>query len=360
MTGVTGMSESEAEIIIRREGRAGRVTLNRPKALNALTYEQLTATAEVLEVWRSDPSVQLVLLDGAGERAFCAGGDVLSLYQSRKDGPGFARQFWRDEYHLNAAISHYPKPVAVIQEGIVMGGGIGLSSHASHRIVTERSQLAMPETTIGLVPDVGGLWLLANAPGRLGEYLGLLGERMNAADAIFAGFSDTCVRSERHDELIAALVDPDGDPVGVTVAGFADAPPPVVLADHVAEIDEIFEADTLEEILARLSASPSGWAQKATASAQSRSPLSMKLTLAGVRAAREMSSLEDALNLEYRLTTRLFEHGEFIEGIRALLVDKDKAPRWNPATLAEVTNEMVAAFLAPFGDRPELGLLPPK
>ena len=350
------MTATESDILICREGRAGRITLNRPKALNALTYDQMMSIVETLDTWRSDPAVQLVLMDGAGERAFCAGGDVLAFYEQRDSGPEYARRFWSSEYTLNADISHYPKPIVVIQDGLVMGGGIGLSSHASHRIVTERSALAMPETTIGLVPDVGGMWLLANAPGRLGEYLGLFGERMNAADAIYSGFSDTCVTSARLPDFVAALEDPDGDPVGVTVAGFAEAPPPMSLADRLEAIDSVFEAETVEEIVALLEAGTSDWEQKAASAARSRSPLAMKITLAAVRAAREMASLEDALNMEYRLTTRLFECGEFIEGVRALLVDKDKAPKWNPPELAQVTPEKVQEFMAPLPDGLELGL----
>ena len=202
------------EVLIRREGRAGRITMNRPKALNALTFPMIGHIRAALAGWKDDPSVELVLLDGAGERGLCAGGDVRSLYESRAQGSGFARTFWRDEYRLNALIARYPKPYVAIQDGIVMGGGIGLSSHASHRIVTERSQLAMPETGIGLIPDVGGTWLLANAPGQVGVYLGLTGEAMRGADAIHARFSDALVPSAKLPALIDRLIDPNGGPVG--------------------------------------------------------------------------------------------------------------------------------------------------
>ena len=237
-----------------------------------------------------------------------------------------------------------------------MGGGIGISAHASHRIVTERAMLAMPETTIGLVPDVGGMWLLANAPGRFGEYLGMLGERMNAADAIVMGFADTFISAAKLPELVEALVDPKGDAVGVTIAGFAEAPPPPVLINRQEAVDQIFANDSVEAILAALKTGGEEWQSKAAAAAQSRSPLSLKITLRAVRAAREMSSLEEALNLEYRLTTRLFLCGEFVEGVRALLVDKDKAPKWQPASLEAVTDEKVAEFLGPLGPGEELGL----
>jgi enoyl-CoA hydratase len=345
------------DLIIRREGRAGRITLNRPKALNALTHDQALRIEQQLDQWVDDGEVQLVILDGSGDRALCAGGDVLGLYDQRNDGGEFASRFWRDEYRLNSQIGRYPKPYVALMDGIVMGGGIGLSAHASHRIVTERSMLAMPETTIGLVPDVGGMWLLANAPGRLGEYLGLLGERMAAADALYAGFADTFIESARLEDFVAALTDPKGDPVGVTVAAFAMAPPPPVHADRQSDIDEIFAAETVEDVRSRLAASDIEWASNAVGALDQRSPLSLKLTLAAVRAARRMASLEEVLNLEYRLTTRLFEHGEFIEGIRALLVDKDKAPKWNPARLEEITPDMIAEFMAPLTGRDELGLV---
>ena len=356
----TPHNDSSEEILIRTEGRAGRITLNRPKALNALTYDQVLAMTAALQRWENDPAVQLVVLDGAGDRALCAGGDVLSFYERRDDGGAYAKKFWRDEYELNAYIARYPKPYLALQDGFVMGGGIGVSGHASHRIVTERSALAMPETTIGLVPDVGGTWLLANAPGRFGEYLGLLGERMGAADAIIFGFADTFVTSDNLSDLVGALVNPEGDPVGVTIANFAEAPPPPTLSPRQSEIDEIFAKATVEDIVEALAANDGEtWQAKAHGAAAVRSPLSMKLTLAAVRRAREMTSLEEALNMEYRLTTRLFLCGEFVEGVRALLVDRDKAPKWNPATLEAVSAAQVDQFLAPLAENEELGLQSP-
>ena len=217
--------------------------------------------------------------------------------------------------------------------------------------------LAMPETTIGLIPDVGGMWLLANAPGRLGEYLGMLGERMGAADAIYAGFADTFVAVEKLDELVKALCETDGDPIGVTLASFADAPPPTVHADRQANIDQIFAADTLEDIVAALRTSNIDWAENALKAIDQRSPLSLKLTLAAVREARTFSSLEDSLKLEFRLCSRLARHGEFFEGIRALLIDKDKSPKWNPTTIGDVSEDMVAAFMGPLDEIPELELV---
>lgn len=353
------MSETPAgdeEILVRQEGRAGRITLNRPHALNALTYPQIGVIDRALTAWEKDPSVELVILDGAGEKALCAGGDVLAMYVHRDDGGTFANRFWRDEYRLNLRISRYSKPYVALMDGIVMGGGIGLSAHASHRIVTERSMLAMPETTIGLVPDVGGMWLLANAPGRMGEYLGLLGERMGSADALYAGFADTHVDAGRLDDLVAALVQPNGDPIGVTIAEFASAPAGLVHAGRQEDIDALFDAPDVASLRERLAGSSADWAQKAVGALDQRSPLALSITLAAIREARSGGSLAQALNLEYRLTTRLFACGEFIEGIRALLVDKDKSPSWTPPTLEAVTPEMVAEFLAPLPPGEELDL----
>ena len=233
--GTTMQASPSDEVLIRREGRAGRITMNRPQALNALTHAMVGRIWETLLAWRNDAAVELVLLDGAGGRALCAGGDVRALYDSRVNGSGLARAFWSEEYPLNALIGRYPKPYVAIQDGIVMGGGIGLSAHARHRIVTERSRLAMPETGIGLIPDVGGTWLLAHAPGAAGVYLGLTGEAMGAADAIHARFSDTFVASDKLDGLAQRLVDAKGGPVAEVIAAFAaDAGPSVARSTQCA------------------------------------------------------------------------------------------------------------------------------
>jgi len=211
------------EVLIRREGRAGRITMNRPQALNALTLAMVDRIWNALLAWRSDPAVELILLDGAGDRGLCAGGDVRALYDSRQEqGSTLARTFWRNEYPLNALIGRYPKPYVAIQDGIVMGGGIGLSAHAPHRIVTERSRLAMPETGIGLIPDVGGTWLLAHAPGAVGVYLGLTGEAMRAADAIYARFADAFIPSAKIGRLVERLVDASGGPVEEAIRALAE------------------------------------------------------------------------------------------------------------------------------------------
>lgn len=348
------------DVIIRREGRAGRITLNRPKALNALTYPMVLAIHDALKRWEQDPEIAVVILDGTGDRALCAGGDVRAIYDSASEGSGFARKFWADEYRLNAYIGRYPKPYVAFMDGIVMGGGIGLSGHGSHRIVTERSQLAMPETGIGLIPDVGGTWLLAHAPGETGIYLGLTGERMRGAGTMYARFADTFVPSSRLADLAKALSEiENSSDVDSVIARFSEAPPPSDLASHAREIDATFCFDSVEKIRDALASMNTDWSRKTLEELDRRSPLALKLTLAAIRNARTLPSLEAALNVEYRLTVRLLEHGEFLEGVRALLVDKDKTPKWNPPRLADVTDEMVAQFLSPLPPNEALELVAP-
>ncbi len=342
----TAASDTQPSVIVRREGRAGRITLNRPRALNALAYEMVAPMVDALRGWADDPKVELVILDGAGERGLCAGGDVVSLYNSKKEGTDLARRFWADEYVLNALIGSYAKPFVAIQDGIVMGGGIGLSGHASHRIVTERSMLAMPETAIGLIPDVGGTWLLAHAPGQIGVFLGLTGHRMNSGDALYAGIADTCVASGALPELIDVLANTD-EPVSVAIAQRATAPSPSSLADHRAMIDRVFSLPTVEQIRAGLADDGGEWAAKVAKSIAPFSPLAMKATLAAIRRAKALGSLERALEIEYRLCVRLFDRGEFTEGIRALLIDKDRKPAWNPPRLEDVEDDLVESLFGP-------------
>lgn len=335
------------EVLIRREGRAGRITLNRPKALNALTYAMVGQVWDALVAWRDDPTIELVILDGAGDRALCAGGDVRSLYDSRAQGSGLARAFWRDEYRLNALIGRYPKPYVAIQDGIVMGGGIGLSGHAAYRIVTERSRLAMPETGIGLIPDVGGTWLLAHAPAHAGIYLGLTGENMTAADALHARFSDTFMSSAKLSALTAQLCDPKGGNIDDAIASCVEKPELSPLASSSPSVDSAFAGVSVEAIVANLAGMPGEWAAKTAATLVQKSPKALKLTLAAIRNAKSLASLDQALIVEYRLTVRLFEDGEFPEGVRALIVDKDRKPKWSPPQLDGVTAEMLERYLAP-------------
>ena len=361
MSSPTPTTAAEPEVLIRIEGRAGRLTLNRPKALNALTIGMVRDLWAALQAWKNDPAVQIVILDGAGDRALCAGGDVLSLYNSRGEGSGLARTFWREEYRLNALIHRYPKPFVALMDGIVMGGGIGLSAHVQGggRIVTDRSMLAMPETGIGLIPDVGGTWLLGRA-GNLGLYLGLTGARMNGADAIQTGFADVYVPHQDIPALVASLVDRNGQPAFDVIDEADTGPMPASpLMALKPAIDRAFGKPTVEAILAELQTTTAEWAIKTRADLLQKSPLALKATLAALRGAPALGSLEAALNVEFRLCTHLFEAGEFPEGVRALLVDKDKSPKWRHPRLEDVTTTLVEQLFRPFPATDEPGLVAP-
>ena len=356
------MSTPSAECLIRREGRAGRITLNRPEALYAFTHAMVLAISAALAEWRADPAVELVILDGAGGRALCAGGDVISLYDAsprgKKPDLALASTFWRDEYRLNAAIKIYPKPYVAIMDGIVMGGGVGLSAHGRHRIVTDKTMVAMPETAIGLIPDVGGTWLLGHAQGRFGEYLGLTGARMDGADAIQAGFADIYMPRSTVDAFVAGLCDASAGPVDDIIDVASNAPVPVSkLAASRELISKIFAADTVENMHRAALGTTDPLAQRVAADLATKSPKALMLTLAAIRQARTLPKLEDALVVEYRLVNRLYRDGEFPEGIRALLIDKDKAPKWQPAALADVPAALIADYLAPLDGGRDLTFL---
>lgn len=341
---------TDPEIIVRIEGRAGRITLNRPDALNSLTYDMLRAIDAALTEWEHDDRVALVLIDAAGDRAFAAGGDIVDLYNTGRAGDfGFGQTFWAYEYKLNARIARYRKPYVAIMHGFVMGGGVGVSALGSHRIVTDGTQVAMPEVGIGLVPDVGGSKILADAPGRCGEYLGMTATRMGPADAIYAGFADTYVPQKQLEALKAKLSEA-GDVAAI--AGFAAKPEGGELAYFQRPIDDAFEAASPVELEARLEdAAEAGleWATKTLKALRKGCPLSVAAAMEMVRTARAMT-LEEALAQEYRFTARCMEHGEFLEGIRAAVIDKDRDPKWAKPRLVDVTAADVEAMLAPLGD----------
>ena len=337
------------DIIIRIEGRAGRITLNRPKALNSLTREMLEAIDRVLDEWRHDDRVALVLIDAAGDRAFAAGGDIVDLYETGRAGDfAFGQEFWAYEYRLNAKIARYSKPYVAVMHGFTMGGGVGVSALGSHRIATDGSQVAMPEVGIGLVPDVGGSKLLADAPGRCGEYLGMTGARMGPADAIYAGFADAYVPADRLEEMKARLCE-TGDPA--VIAAFSARPEGGELAYFQLPMDDAFSAASAVELEAKLEdAAEAGleWSARTLKALRHGCPLSIACAMEMVRAARHMT-LEEALAQEYRFTARCMEHGEFLEGIRAAVIDKDRNPQWAKPRLSDVTGRDVEAMLAPLG-----------
>ncbi|MBU3258463.1 enoyl-CoA hydratase/isomerase family protein [Roseovarius sp. PS-C2] len=336
------------EINIRKERRAGRITLTRPKALNALSYDMCLAMEDALDAWAADDSVNLVIVDAEGDKAFCAGGDIQKLYDTGRAGDfAFGRRFWRDEYRLNAKIAEYPKPYIAFMQGFTMGGGVGIACHGSHRIVCDSSQIAMPECGIGLVPDVGGSLLLANAPGRLGEYLGMTGTRMGPGDAIHAGFADHYLPASGWDALKAELIE-TGD---ATLIERAASPAPASpLAATQAEVDTLFTAETLPDLLEALESDDTEIAQSTLKKLSRNSPLSLACTLDMIHRLRATPSadIRHALDLEYRFTHRAMEHSDILEGIRAQIIDKDRQPNWqhDPTTLPDTA---VSDMLAPLG-----------
>ena len=336
-----------SDIDIRKKGRAGRITLTRARALNAMTYEMCLAIERAFDDWREDSEVEVVILDAEGERAFCSGGDIAELYATGTKGDyAYGRKFWADEYRLNHKIFSYPKPVVSFLQGFTMGGGVGIGCHGTHRIVGETSQIAMPECGIGLVPDVGGSLLLALAPGRLGEYLGLTTARMGPADAIHAGFADMFIPEQKWPQLIDTLAR-SGD-TAVLDPAVEDAPAGT-LKEAQTQIDALFAGEALENIRRTLAAEDSDLAQDAAKKMSRNSPLSMACTIEILHRLRGPSAtMEKALDLEYRFTYRAMEDGDFLEGIRAAIIDKDRNPQWQFAD-RDVPTAAVAKMLQPLG-----------
>ena len=336
-----------SDINIRITGHAGRITLTRPQALNAMTYEMCLAIEQALDTWRDNDAVKLIILDAQGERAFCSGGDIAELYATGMRGDfAYGQKFWADEYRLNHKIFTYPKPVVSFLQGFTMGGGVGIGCHGSHRIVGESSQIAMPECGIGLVPDVGGSLMLALAPGRLGEYLGTTGTRMNAADAIYAGFADSYIPELMWPDVTKQL-ETTGD-----LAPLTSAIQPAsggTLEDQAGDIDLLFSGEYLGDILTDLRISDSDFAKDALKKLTRACPLSTACTIEMMHRLRGPTiSMEKALELEYRFTFRAAEHGDFLEGIRAAIIDKDRNPQWQHADM-NVPVATVAKMLQPLG-----------
>ncbi|OZD08644.1 3-hydroxyisobutyryl-CoA hydrolase [Rhodococcus sp. 06-235-1A] len=341
-----------SDVILEVSGGIGRITLNRPKAINALDHAMVREIAPALAQWATDDAVDVVLLTGAGERGLCAGGDIVSIYHDAKDGGSGSRDFWREEYILNAAIARFPKPFVAIMDGIVMGGGVGLSAHANTRIVTERSKIAMPEVGIGFVPDVGGTYLLSRAPGEIGTHFALTTARMNAADAIAVGFADHYIPSDKLEDFYSAL---ETVSVGEAVAAFSEPAPESTVAGQQEWIDECYAGDDVQGIVDALAASTVPEAQKSAEDIASKSPVSLAVTLRSLRRAATLPTLESVLDEEYRVSVASLSSHDLVEGIRAQVVEKDRNPQWQPRTLAEVTPEDVDRYFAPLGDA-ELGL----
>ncbi|CCD92994.1 enoyl-CoA hydratase/isomerase [Bradyrhizobium sp. ORS 375] len=348
------MSEvPEGDLIVRREGSAGIIRLNRPKAINAMTLEMSMGIDAALDRFEADPAVAVVVLEGAGERGLCAGGDIRGLYESSKVNGDLGKVFWRQEYIMNARIAAFPKPYVAYMDGLVMGGGVGLSAHGRHRIVTEKTKLAMPEVGLGFFPDVGGTWLLSRAPGELGAYFGLTGQTMNGPDAIHARFADAVVPTSRWPALREALttVAPGTSSVEIDrlIAGFAASETAGPVAAQQAKIDAWFAHDSMHDIFAALEADGSELASSTLKTLKEKSPRGMVVTLKLLRLAGGATSLEECLVREYRAALEVFRSDDFREGVRAAIIDKDRNPRWSPPDVDQVTPEMLAPYLARIG-----------
>ncbi len=342
----------DGDIVVREHGVLRRLTLNRPKALNALTLDMAATMLAQLRAWQDNPAVGAVLIDGAGERGLCAGGDLRALYDAAKSGDDLPARFWSTEYRLDLLIARYRKPVIAIMDGMVMGGGVGISAHAAHRVVTERSTIAMPEVGIGYFPDVGASFLLARAPGRVGFHLALTGERVGAADAIYAGLADIHIPAERLAELPAALAGcRTAQDVRMCLDRISSPPAARKLAAARRWIEACYGADGVAEILRLLRANDAADAQTALALLQKNSPTSLKITLRNIRSALSFDQVEQSFQQDYRLSLACIAEHDFIEGIRAAIVDKDRKPVWRPDKLEDVTAAIVDRHFETIGER---------
>jgi enoyl-CoA hydratase len=353
MTAPAAVVESDGDLIVRREGAAGIIRLNRPKAINAVTYEMSLGIDAALDRFETDGAIAVVVLEGAGERGLCAGGDIRGLYESSRAGGDLGKIFWRQEYIMNARIAKYPKPYVAFMDGLVMGGGVGLSAHARHRIVTEKTRLAMPEVGLGFFPDVGGTWLLSRIPGEIGTYFGLTGQTMNGPDAIIARFADAVVPSTKLPALREALtaVRPGvtSGEVEMLIAGFATGESAGLIAAIQSSIDRWFSHDRMEDILAALQDDGSEAARSTLKALNEKSPRGMVVALKLIRLGRGSASLEQCLVREYRAALEVFRSADFREGIRAAVIDKDRNPSWSPPRVEDVTPEMLAPYFAEIG-----------
>jgi enoyl-CoA hydratase/carnithine racemase len=332
--------QTEPSVIARRDGRAGRILLNRPRALNALDLDMIRDLTRVLTEWRDDPHVHVVVIEGAGDRAFCAGGDIRALRDNQLGGNRPAVDaFFTEEYALNLMISQYPKPYVALIDGICMGGGIGVSVHAPYRVATEHAMFAMPETAIGFFPDIGATFFLPRLPGQLGVYLGLTGTRVTGADAVHAGFATHFTPRAQ----IAALAEALAQDGASELAEFAAPLPAFSLADQRAAIDHCFGAGTVPEIVHRLEADGGDWAAKALGQLRGVSPSALCWTLTALQRGANLT-LAQALDAEFALTHTTMRHPDFAEGVRAMVVDKDRQPRWQPATIEAVDPASIAAM----------------
>jgi enoyl-CoA hydratase len=338
------VAEENEDILVSVENGVGLLTLNRPKAINSLNDVMVAGLAKALDDWEHDDAVHTVLLTGAGERGLCAGGDVIAIYHDAKSGGSESRTFWHDEYVLNAHVARYPKPYVALMDGIVMGGGVGVSAHAGIRVVTDTTKVGMPEVGIGFIPDVGGTFLLSRAPGRLGLHAALTGAPFSGADAIAMGFADHFVPHDALDGFKAAVI-ADGADAALAAHAVEPSASPLLAQRHW--IDECFAGDTVPDIIAALRGHDAGPAIDAANLIATRSPIALAVTLEAVRRAAKLDTLEDVLRQEFRTSCAALRSHDLVEGIRALLIDKDRDPKWSPATLTLCDPADVEKYFAP-------------
>ena len=341
------MTDESDDVLSHVDNGVGYLTLNRPKAINSLKQSMVEGLRAVLTAWEREDAVSVVVLSGAGERGLCAGGDVVAIYHSARADGAEARRFWYDEYLMNGQIGRFPKTYVALMDGIVMGGGVGVGAHANTRVVTETTKMAMPEVGIGFIPDVGGAYLLSRAPGSLGLHAALTGAPFSGADAIALGFADHYVPHDQLDALRHAIA---SDGVESALAAHAVEPPASELAAQRDWIDHCYAGDTVADIVASLRDHDAGPANDAANLIATRSPIALSVTLEAVRRAATLATLEDVLAQDYRVSSASLRSHDLVEGIRAQLVDKDRNPKWSPASLAQVSAADVEAYFAPVDD----------
>ncbi len=341
-------NSNQSEVIVERRGTAGLIRLNRPKALNSLTIPMVRTIAAALDGFAGDQAVASVLVMGEGERGFCAGGDIRAIHLSGRSGDGLAETFWREEFRLNHRIASYPKPYVALMDGITMGGGVGLSSHGRHRIVTERTRLAMPETGIGYFPDVGATWLLPRTPGESGTWMALTGLDINASDAIYTGLADVYMSSSRLEEAVHRLTNlsagSSSDDVDAVLRDLSEQVDEGRLQANAAMIDRAFHFNRVEDIASALAAEEGEFAAETRRVMLTRSPTSLKLALRLLRAGRQSRTLGECLARELGACMHVLHGPDFYEGVRAAVIDKDRNPKWSPPTIALVNDEMIGRF----------------
>jgi enoyl-CoA hydratase len=342
-------TSSTSDLIVAADGRVGRLRLNRPKALHALNTAMCEGVLDALEAWRADPAVEAVIVDHAEGRGFCAGGDIRMLAESGAADGREARAFFHVEYRMNHRLHSYAKPIVAFMDGVTMGGGVGIAAPARFRVATENTKFAMPETGIGLFPDVGGGWYLSRLPGRVGQYLALTGHRLDGAECLALGLATHYLHADALDEAKRRIA-ADPQAIDAILTELASSAPDARILAHRGAIDRLFASDTLEGVLAALEADGGEWAQAQLATLRAKSPQSCKVSLKLLLESSTIGTFEDEMRMEYAVASRVVQRHDFLEGVRAVIVDKDNAPRWDPATPEGVTDHLIDQIFAPLPD----------